>query len=140
MENITSNLKKDNFDISNGSARITSMNINGRKVPWNKPGMLLIHAHWCGHCVRFQPEYQKLSNLLNSNGTYYPCVAIESEEITSELQNALKFRGFPTLKYVDKFGNVRMDESERNLNKIVGNICTMACKNGNCFAACETYQ
>ena len=140
MENITSNLTKDNFRISNSNATITSMNINGKKYEWNKPGMLLIHAHWCGHCVRFKPEYQRLSKLLNANGVYYPCVAVESEEITKELQDALKFRGVPTLKYVDKFGNVRMDESEREINKIVGNICTMACKNGNCFSVCESYK
>lgn len=139
MDNITSNLNKNNFKINNGKASIESMNVNGKQYKWDKPGMLLIHAHWCGHCVRFAPKYQELSKLLNANGIFYPCVAIESEEISKDLQSALNFKGFPTLKYVDKFGNVQMDETEREINKLVGKICTKSCVNGDCFSSCKSY-
>lgn len=140
MDNITANLDKNNFKISNGKAQITSMNINNRQYKWNLPGLLLIHAHWCGHCVSFKPKYQQLSQLLNKNGIYYPCVAIESEHITDDLQKALNFKGFPTLKYIDQFGNVEKEESNRDINTIITNVCTMSCKNNNCFESCKTYN
>ena len=30
----------------------------------NKPGMILCWASWCGHCVRFKPDYIKFTQLL----------------------------------------------------------------------------
>jgi thiol-disulfide isomerase/thioredoxin len=138
MDNITSNLNKNNFKIVNGKAQIKSMNINGKQYKWDKPGILLIHAHWCGHCVSFKPKYQQISQLLNKNGIYYPCVAIESEEITNDLQTSLNFKGYPTMKYIDNFGNVQGDESSRDISQIIGNICTRSCKSGNCFESCKS--
>ena len=139
MDNITSNLNGNNFKVSNGKAQLTTMNIDGKQYKWNKPGMLLIHAHWCGHCVSFKPKYQEISKLLNKNGIYFPCVAIESEDITDDLQKSLNFRGFPTLKYIDSFGNVQKEESSRDINEIIGNICTLSCKNGDCFSSCKSF-
>ena len=65
-----------------------SNNLNGLYINVNKinknPGMLLIHATWCGHCVRFLPTFNELCDHV---GKDFTCTSIESEEITDGLRD-----------------------------------------------------
>lgn len=69
------------------------------------PGMLLIYADWCGHCTRFKPVFNKVCSRA---GNDFVCASIESEELTNApaLSKALKFSGFPTIKFFDSQGNL----------------------------------
>jgi thiol-disulfide isomerase/thioredoxin len=92
------------------------------------PGLLLIHAKWCGHCVRFKPKFIEISNMLNRNGNDFPFMAIEDEELqkdTDKLQ-ALKFRGYPTLKFFDQTGRIIGDyQGDRDTSSILQEICSV---------------
>jgi protein disulfide-isomerase len=83
-------LKSNDFKINGENVSI----INGKG-----PGLLLIHAKWCGHCVKFMPIYKKLSERL---GNDFQCSAIEESYLNSELSQNLKVEGFPTLKFYDQ--------------------------------------
>lgn len=81
----------------------------------NKPGMLLVKAEWCGHCSRFMPTYQRLTQRLGKN---FPCAYIDESDMTHELSDSLGVRGFPTIIFFDKYGRIiehyngSRDESE----------------------------
>lgn len=116
---ITKNLKNSDMIIK-GDGKVYIKNHN------SKPAMLLIHATWCSHCVRFKPTYIKLSKQLNSNGINFPCYAIESTELNNQkqLSDALKFRGFPSIKYIDQTGKVINDyNGPRNIDSLLKDIC-----------------
>jgi thiol-disulfide isomerase/thioredoxin len=118
---ITANLTPNHFKITNNGVYINTDITNG------EPGILLIHATWCGHCKRFAPIYQKLSQKLNQYGTKYPCVAIESEELKKDdgtLSNALSIEGYPTIKFFDQYGKIIGNyDGNRNENDILNTIC-----------------
>jgi thiol-disulfide isomerase/thioredoxin len=83
--------------------------------------MLLIHATWCSHCVRFKPTFNELCD---SIGKDFTCTSIESKEITEDLKSILSFRGFPTIKFFDKTGRIIGDyNGSREKNDILEHIC-----------------
>jgi thiol-disulfide isomerase/thioredoxin len=91
----------------------------------NVPGILLIHANWCGHCVRFMPTYKKLSELL---GMKFLCLSIEHSELekNSSLNKSLNVTGFPTMKFIDEKGYIIRDypsEKGRDLETLLEIIC-----------------
>jgi len=118
---ITANLEINHFKIT-----VDGVYIDNR-VTRNEPGILLIHATWCGHCKRFAPVYKDICKKLNRNGTVFPCVAIESEELKKDngsLSNALSVEGFPTIKFFDQYGKIIGDyNGKRDMDEILGNIC-----------------
>lgn len=90
----------------------------------NQPGMLLIHADWCGHCKTFKPVYRQLDKKLNSSGNAFPLLAIEDTYITKQLATALNFRGYPTIKFIDSNGKIIGDyEGPRELESLLSKIC-----------------
>lgn len=104
-----------------------SKNLNGVYVNINKinknPGMLLIHAHWCGHCVRFLPTFNELYDKISKDFT---CASIESEEISDSLRDNLQFRGFPTIKFFDQTGRIIGDyKGDRGKNDLLDHICNV---------------
>lgn len=87
------------------------------------PGMLLIWAHWCGHCQRFKPTYTTLSQQL---GNSFRTVAIEESELkkSPELSKALEFQYFPTIKFFDQNGMILGSyEGNRDIPSILKHIC-----------------
>lgn len=85
------------------------------------PGMLLIYADWCGHCVRFKPVFNRLCDTL---GNDFACTSIESEKLkhAPKLSAALNFSGFPTIKFFDSKGNIigEYPQNEpKDINKIL---------------------
>lgn len=92
-------------------------------VSKGKPGLLLIHADWCGHCRRFQPIFDELHNEL---GDDFPLLSIEDSYLKQnrELTNALNFGGYPTLKFFDQNGKIIGDyKGERTKGALLQNIC-----------------
>lgn len=118
ISNITSNLKANDFKITRQGVFVQT---NGN------PGLLLIHATWCGHCKNFVPTYQSLCKKLNKNGTNFPCLAIESEQLNKDndnLSNALGIQGYPTLKFFDQFGKIIGDyNGNRQEKHLLDTIC-----------------
>ena len=73
----------------------------------NKAVVVLIHAKWCGHCLRLEPEWNtmkdSLDNAVKKNIIFEE---IESEELDKKLPmvsktymngKPLEYRGFPTI-------------------------------------------
>ena len=121
IDGITKNFKSTDLQIKgDGKVYIKNYTIG-------KPGMLLIHASWCGHCVRFKPTYMQLSKMLNNNAIHFPCYAIESNELSdSRLSKALDFRGFPSIKYINQNGKIIDDyKGGRDIDSLTKDICNM---------------
>lgn len=118
ISGITANLSVKHFKITQNGVYVKN---NGN------PGMLLIHATWCGHCKNFVPTYQRLCKLLNKKQGAYPCVAIESEELKADggrLSDVLGVEGFPTIKFFDQNGKIIRDYTgNREPQSILGEIC-----------------
>lgn len=120
IEGITGNLTPKHFYMdANGDLFVRNSSGN--------PGILLIHATWCGHCKRFIPTYQSLCRKLNKkSGDDFPCVAIEDAELSKkpELVKALNFRGYPTIKFFDQYGKIIGNyEGERSEERLLDQIC-----------------
>lgn len=104
-------LSKKDFDVKN--KKITNNN--------NKPGMILIHATWCGHCVRFHDTW---NDIAKSIGKDFSCMSIESEQIDDNLTKMLNFKGFPTIKFVDQRGNIISQyDKQRDKETLLKTIC-----------------
>jgi protein disulfide-isomerase A6 len=116
---ITANLTTKHFIIKGQEVYVK--NISGN------PGLLLIHASWCGHCKKFTPTYQSLYRRLNKNGDDFPCIAIENEELSKDggaLSKALNIGGFPTMKFFDQHGKIIGDyKGGRDEDSLLQNIC-----------------
>jgi thiol-disulfide isomerase/thioredoxin len=119
ISGITGNLTTKHFKIKGGE--IYFNNISGN------PGLLLIHASWCGHCKKFIPTYQTMCKKLNKNGDDFPCVAIEDEELKKDggqLSTALGVEGYPTLKFFDQHGKILGDyKGPRDESNLLDTIC-----------------
>jgi thiol-disulfide isomerase/thioredoxin len=120
IEGITANLTPKNF-YRDDNGNVFVKNSSGN------PGLLLIHATWCGHCKRFKPVFQSLCAKLNrKNIDDFPCFAIEDSDLSEkpELVKALNFRGYPTIKFFDQYGKLIGDyEGERSEPAILEQIC-----------------
>ena len=105
IQGITANLTIKGFKISGKEVHVNN--------PSGNPGILLIHASWCGHCKNFAPTYKSLCKQLNKKRDTFPCVAIENEELSKDggkIANALNIVGFPTLKFFDQHGKIAEDQ------------------------------
>lgn len=119
IDGITSNLVISDFKISTNGVVYTKSNGN--------PGLLLIHADWCGHCKNFIPTFQDINKKLNRKSISFPCVAIDSNELDTDggkLSSALKIQGFPTLLFFDQNGKIMGSyEGKRDVSSLLDNIC-----------------
>ena len=108
------NLNYKNFKVINKDVYINNK---------GTPGMLLIHANFCGHCVRFMPKYKELAKYL---GTSFKCYAIESEDMNDSLSKSLEVQYFPTIKFIDQNGKIMgtfPSEQERSVENLLKYIC-----------------
>ena len=96
--------------------------INTRKTG-SVPGMLLIAADFCGHCHRFMPTFNEISDSL---GKGYTCASIEHNALQGQdqLVSALSFQGYPTIKFFDQSGKIISEyQGERNKSNVLQHIC-----------------
>ena len=105
--------------------KASDFTIKGSEVYVNKcdgnPGMLLIHGFFCSHCTRFAPTFNEITDSIWQD---FCCVSIESEQLNDQLSSALKFQGFPTIKFFDQSGKIIGEyNKERNKETILTEIC-----------------
>ena len=114
--NVTKNLKATDFELKENKLCISQKLMN------NKFGLLLVHAKWCGYCVRFKPTYEEIHKLLNKN---FNCMALEDVELEkNNLNKYLKIVSYPTLLWVDKKGNIiGRYEGNRDKSVLLREIC-----------------
>lgn len=62
--------------------------------------IMLFKADWCGHCNRFKPTFDKVSEMLNSK---YKFTVIDIEK-NPELTKQNNIEGFPTVLIKDNEG------------------------------------
>lgn len=99
----------------------------------NKPVLVLIHAHWCGHCQRLMPQWNEMKNHIIENNMYSPdeIKEIESEEQDEKLRelnehymidNEIRPEGYPTMgKIVDgRFERYHGDRDTESLIRWAG--------------------
>jgi thiol-disulfide isomerase/thioredoxin len=113
------------LQLSGKILKASDFTIKGSDVYVNKcdgnPGMLLIFAEWCHHCHKFASTFNEISD---SIGKDFCCASIESEELQEPLSSALKFQGFPTIKFFDQNGKIIGDyNKERNKETVLNEIC-----------------
>lgn len=119
-------LNSSNFTIVNGKPILRGDKVyqsNGKKFSQHPLKIVLIMKKTCYYCVKFGPTY---SDLFNQIGKDFPVLQIESADISSELASAFDFRGYPTLKFFDKNGNMIGEYSgDRTKSDILKTICQM---------------
>lgn len=114
-------LQDRDFTIKNNELYLISPNTRGT------PGILLIHANWCGHCQKFKPLFKQLSERL---GNGFKTVELEHAKFkdNKQLVSALDFKYFPTLKFFDQKGKIvgtYDDSNGRDVKDIMKYICDM---------------
>ena len=72
-----------------------------------KAVVVLIHAKWCGHCLRLEPEWKSMKESLDNNVNQHIIFEeIESADLDTKLPlvsktymngKPLEYRGFPTI-------------------------------------------
>ena len=75
----------------------------------------LYYADWCGHCVNFKSEWNKLKKRLD--GTKIKCYEYESSTHPTEIKKA-NINGFPTIK-ITKNNETYDYIGERTMNAIL---------------------
>lgn len=68
-----------------------------------KKEVILFKAEWCGHCVGFKPDWQKLKT---NHKSKYNFITYDSEKNKEELKS-WQIQGFPTI--IVKKGNEAME-------------------------------
>jgi len=89
----------------NGKASEGYANANNN----SKPTMMLFHAKWCGHCVRFMPEWKKFKKQAKINVVEY-----EADE-DSDKMSENNVKGYPTIKCRTSSGDVKEFNGERTV-------------------------
>lgn len=107
-------LRSEDFKITKNGVYI-----NSHKAT---PGLLLIHADWCGHCQRFKPTFIELSQEL---GSTFRCLSIEDSDMDDDLKRSLNFSGYPSIKFFDQSGKIIADYNgnDRMKTTILKHIC-----------------
>lgn len=116
----TRDLTAVNFKINGDNEVFINKSLIG-----NKPGMLLIWAKWCGHCIRYKPNYINLARQLGQN---FNCMKVEDDVLQGnpQLRECLKYDSYPTIKFFDQNGKiVGTFREERSDNNIKNYICKM---------------
>ncbi len=89
------------------------------------PGILLVHADWCGHCKRFIPVYKELADTFSKNGDRFNVFSIESAELTDKnVVQRLNVVGFPTIYFFDQNGLIMNSyNGSRDKDSLLNQIC-----------------
>ena len=84
-------------------------------------GIIMFGTEWCKFCRQTFPEFQKSAKLLKGTYTFY---YVDCEK-NKDLLKRFNIQGFPTIKFVDKNGNIYKDySSDRSVKSFLDEICT----------------
>ena len=112
-------LKSSDFKITKNGVYVNN------SITGGNPGLLLIHANWCGHCQRFKPTFNELCQQL---GKDFPCTSIEDANLDYDnLKQSLNFKGYPTIKFFDQSGKIISEYQGRDRSKsaLLDHICDL---------------
>lgn len=112
-------LTSSDFKITNNGVYVDS------KITRGNPGLLLIHANWCGHCQRFKPTFNELCKQL---GNDFPCTSIEDANLDDDnLKKSLNFKGYPTIKFFDQSGKIisEYQGGDRSKEALLNHVCDL---------------
>ena len=94
-----------------------------------KAVVVLIHANWCGHCQRLEPEWNSMKSALDNNVKQHVIFEeIESADIDTKLPivsktymhgKPLEYRGFPTIGSI-RNGKFEMYGGGRSSAELLG--------------------
>ena len=103
------NGNNNNNNTNNNNTNTNNNNNEGYANNNSKPTMMLFHAKWCGHCVRFMPEWKKFKNQAKINVVEY-----EADE-DSDKMSANNVKGYPTIKCRTSSGDIKEFDGERTV-------------------------
>lgn len=87
----------------------------------------LFHASWCGHCVRFMPEWERLKKTNNLdrffNFNQYESNMLDSLDHHTKTINGQQISGFPTIK-ISVFDKQYEYDDHRNIHSILNFVKT----------------
>ncbi len=89
----------------------------------NRTGILLVWGDFCGHCHRFMPTFNEITDKVKNSVT---CLAIESEQFQNDqtLARALNLQGYPSLYFFNDKGLItEMYNGSRDQKSILDQIC-----------------
>ena len=88
------------------------------------PGILLVYGDWCGHCVQYAPEYQKLSNLFQKNNFVFSKIEsaqVEAPQVTQVIGN---ISSYPTIFFHNAQGQILKEYTgDRDSKELLKHIC-----------------
>lgn len=97
-----------------------------------KVGMVVVAADWCGHCVRFAPEWVQFRKLIKDDRHFIIC-AVDSVK-HPEMAETLNVRGYPTILDIMDDGSTKEYSGERDIMSLVSNMCKRTSRNNRiCF-------
>lgn len=106
-------LSPENFDIKN--KKIVHPKLK------NKKGMVAYLASWCGHCKKFAPVYDNVSQTL---GNSFPLFYLDCEKYAEFSSKKLNVKGFPTVLYIDRNGHpFKQYSKQRSEDELLKDIC-----------------
>lgn len=100
----------------------------------------LYYADWCGHCVNFKPEWEKIGENIKKLKNKYKDINIilekysdkDLEKINGGTINNERIQGFPTIKFTLEVNGKKKEYDysdygkKRNYNymfKFINNVC-----------------
>jgi len=90
----------------------------------NKVNVMLFHADWCGHCKEFMPVWKEFKDhIIKDKDDYSNVKALDFESGKDpKVMKKYNVKGFPTIKIVDKHGNVNDYKGERSKDALLNEL------------------
>lgn len=82
---------------------------------------VLFYASYCGHCVQFSPEYEKLADKLKERQSSVPVVAVDAVKY-KDFSRKQNVQGYPTVRFYTDNENFQEYKGERKANSIIDQI------------------
>lgn len=99
-----SHVKIETFDDTTGKAIVSS---DREELETAKgPTLVLIFAHWCGHCKTFGSQWLELKSKMGSSALAFD----EGTDYGKEVMNRYGVSSFPTILLLPKGGATQKDE------------------------------
>ena len=93
-----------------------------------KKALVLFHADWCGHCKKFMPEWDEISNEVKQETDDVMLLKVECGDSTNnekhgEIMKKYSIKGYPTILSFDESGKhteYNGDRSKDGIFKLLG--------------------
>ena len=105
---------------------LQSISFSNKEIKKNAPcSVLLIKANWCGHCVRYFPEFKALSEKYKKIN-FLVVEKEDNEQLLEHWSNLVNplfiIQGYPTVVLYDSNGHPMKVVERQNLEQILQTI------------------